>query len=178
MKYAAYLMCQLLVAHCRIQTALTAREPRQRARWHPRPRPRSCTGPGIQSSNCFNALSLIASLKKKLWGNKESSLLWNNEADSFKGNKEPYQEFLQVCRTLPLWDIISSILGKMCHCSFNLWLPGDTEVYRLETKRKKKELAGRKGKSSQISLKQKIIKLYFSSPPQQRIRKEIDIGKL
>lgn len=108
------------------------------ARWHLRPRPRSCTGPGIQPSNCFNALSLTASLKKKLWGNKESSLLWNDEAESFKGNKQPYQEFLQVCRTLPLWDIICSILGEMCHCSFILWLPGDTEVYRLETKRKKK----------------------------------------
>lgn len=66
----------------------------------------------------------------------------------------------------------------MCHCSFNLWLPGDTEVYRLETKSKKKQLAERKGKYSQISLKQKIIKLSFSSLQQQRIRKEIDIGKL
>lgn len=47
-------------------------------------------GQGIQSSNCFNALSLTASLKKKLWGNKESSLL--DEADSFEGNKQPYQE--------------------------------------------------------------------------------------
>lgn len=88
--------------------------------------------------------------KRLLWGNKatpESSSHWNDEADSFNGNKQSYQEFLRVCRTLPLPDIICSILGEMCLYLFNLPLSGGTELRKLEKELKERE-------KSPFSLKQ------------------------